>query len=148
MGAGRPPTSLPGDWFDGRPLRRQFGHLAAYAATLDLARLRPDLLAVKRAPAGIGAVAARAANGEGETVAVYLADLRGFRDGFGATALDGRIDLGGCRAGARYAVRALVPATGEWTDLPPVTADADGGLTVEAPAFREDALLHLDSRRG
>src|SRR5262249_16225058 len=58
--AGDVPSSVPKEWLDGRGPRRQLGHLAAYAAELDLGALRPDLLAVVSAPPGAAAVAARA----------------------------------------------------------------------------------------
>ena len=52
--AGATPGGLPREWSDGRPLRRQLGHVLTVAAATDLATLRPDPLAVAHAPPGTG----------------------------------------------------------------------------------------------
>ncbi|MGH2370579.1 MAG: hypothetical protein ACRDI2_20575, partial [Chloroflexota bacterium] len=98
-------------------------------------------------PRNVGAVAARAVGPPGPTnvaLVVYLADLRQVEAGFGDTALAGALHLGGVPEAARYAVRALNPQSGRWTDLPDTSTGADGRLAVEVPAFREDLLLHLN----
>lgn len=143
-GKGTLPAGLPREWLDGRPLRRQFAHVAAYAADLDLAALHPDLLAVQQAPRNVGAVAARIGVPGRQTIAVYAADLRLFGGGFGETALGGTLCVGGAPPGARCAVRALDPQTGVWTSLPPAAADSAGTVRLAVPPFREDVLLHLD----
>jgi hypothetical protein len=142
-GEGPLPHEMPRAWFDGRPLRRQFSYLSAYASELDLAALEPSLLTIQRAPASAGAVAMRTT--DSRVVVVYLADLRPFDAGFGASAVGGALDLGGLLAAARYAPRALDPKTGEWTELPEASTTSRGSLRVEVPAFREDALLHLEA---
>ncbi|MGH2354626.1 MAG: hypothetical protein ACRDJN_23705 [Chloroflexota bacterium] len=145
--SGHLPAGVSRERFDGRALRRQLAHVAAYASELDLATLRPDLLAVQQAPRNVGAVAARAVGPPGPTnvaLVVYLADLRQVEADFGDTALAGALHLGGVPEAARYAVRALNPQSGRWTDLPDTSTGADGRLAVEVPAFREDLLLHLN----
>jgi hypothetical protein len=144
-GAGVVPPGLPPAWLDGRPLRRQFSHLAACAAELDLVSMRPDLLAVQRAPRGTGALVSRGTDLSGRPGALvaYLADLRRTEGGFGSTPLGGALALGGLPAGAFYRLRGLDPRAGTWTALPDVAADARGDLRVEVPAFAEDVLLHL-----
>jgi hypothetical protein len=145
--AGAIPGGLPREWLDGRALRRQFSHVAAYAAGLDLAALWPDLLLVQQAPWQVGAVAARTANtggGAREQVLIYLADLRRMEDGFGSSALGGPLLVGGGPPGARYAVRALDPKSGAWSGLPAVAAGGRGDLRLDVPPYWEDVLLHLD----
>lgn len=143
--AGSIPPGLPRAWLDGRPLRRQLSYLAAGAAELDLASLRPDPLAVLRAPRGTGAVVARAPHhaGGAAALAAYLADLRRAEGGFGSTPLGGTLWLGGLPPGAPFAPRAMDPKTGRWTGLPPATADWRGELRVDVPAFTEDVLVHF-----
>lgn len=147
--AGAIPTGLPRAWLDGRALRRQFSYVVAYANSLDLETLRPDLLMVQQTPWNVGAVAARTTGATGNggggrpIVAVYLADLRRVEEGFGSTALGGRLSLGGLPPGSSFAVRALDPKTGEWQDLPGVAASDWGEVRREVPAFHEDVLLHL-----
>ena len=147
-GAGTPPAGIPRDWLDGRELRRRFGAVAALAADLDLITLRPDLLAVQQAPWNVGTVAARAVRWGREALIVYLADLRRAEEAYGGTALAGRLALGGGRRGARYALRALDPKTGAWSDLQPLEADRWGGLRLDVPPFREDLLVEATAPPG
>jgi hypothetical protein len=141
-GAGAIPRGLPRAWLDGRELRRQLGHLAAFAGTLDLAALRPAPLLVQRTPHNAGAVAARV-SGAAAQATVYLADSRPQEAGFGSATLRGLLCLGGLAPGPRFAVRALDPRSGAWTALPAMDADAGGGLRLQIPPFREDLLLHF-----
>jgi hypothetical protein len=141
--AGALPAALPREWFDGRALRRELSHVAAYAATLELETLRPDLLAVSQTPLHVGAVAAHAARGGQEVLALYLADVRRPEEGFGTTSLAGAVTLEGLSPTGPYAVRALDPQAGAWSGLPPATADPWGEVRLEVPPFREDALVEL-----
>jgi hypothetical protein len=149
--AGPVPPALPREWFDGRTLRRQLSYVAGYAADLDLAGLRPDLVGVQQTPPGVGAVAARtsgAGGGRPGGIAVYLADARPLEHGFGEAPLEGMLCLGGASPGARYDGRALDPRAGRWTDLAPVAADGLGSLRVAVPAFRHDLLVELTPSPG
>jgi hypothetical protein len=148
-GAG--PAGLPRAWLDGRPLRRQLGHLAACAGRLDLAALRPAPLLVRRTPHNAGAVAARVSGAavsgfpaQPTVYLAYLADLRPQEAGFGSTVLSGLLCLGGLTPRFRFAVRTLDPRSGAWTAQPAVDADSEGGLRLQVLPFREDLLLHLE----
>jgi hypothetical protein len=141
--AGTVSAALPREWFDGRALRRELSYVAAYAGTLELETLRPDLLAVCQTPLHVGTVAAHVARGGQEALALYLVDLRRQDEGFGTTSLAGAVTLEGLRASSPYTVRALDPQTGAWSSLPAVTADAWGEVRLEVPAFREDMLVEL-----
>jgi hypothetical protein len=145
-GKGTVPAGIPREWLDGRPLRRHFSYLAAYARGLDLAALRPDLLAVQQAPPNVGAVAARIGGPGQQAIAVYAADLRLFGSGFGETTLDGTICVGGAPPGAQCAVRALDPRSGAWASLEPAGADSAGTVRLSLPSFHEDVLLHVALR--
>lgn len=144
--AGVVPPGQPAESFDGRLLRRQLSYVAEFAAGVDLATLRPDLLAVIAAPPLVDAVAARSGDG-GATVTAYLADVRGFRAGYGSTPVGGPVVLGGLREGTRYAPRALNPRNGAWTELQPVAVDGGGRLRLDLPPFLQDALLHVAPAR-
>ena len=152
--AGATPGGLPREWFDGRPLRRQLGHVLTVAAATDLATLRPDPLAVAHAPPGTGAAAAHTHASGRTTLFVYLADLRPFDAGHGADAVGGRLVLAappapaGGTPPARYAVRLLDPQTGAWGEVVPAEAEGAGILAVRVPPFREDTLLCLESSDG
>ena len=58
--------------------------------------------------------------------------------------MGGTLWLGGVTPATRYALRALEPQTGRWTDQPPMAADARGHLRVSVPAFWQDVLLCLE----
>jgi hypothetical protein len=154
--AGVLPAAVPRERFDGRALRRQFSHVARYAAELDLASLLPDLVGVQQTPEGTSAVAMRvdgdgrgnraaaAGSRDGGRIVVYLADSRRpFDAGFGETALGGALSVGGASPESRYDVRALDPQSGQWTDLPSVVADSRGALVATVPGFWQDVLIDL-----
>jgi hypothetical protein len=149
-GSGAVPPGIPREWLDGRTLRRQLSHVAAYAQELDIATLQPDLLAVQQTPQYAGAVAARVAGldggpsgSSGDRLVVYLADLRQADLGFGEGALGGPLCLGGATAGACYAARTLDPQSGAWTGLEAPDASTQGDLRIELPPFSQDVLLEL-----
>lgn len=137
------PAGLPSAWFDSQTLRRQFGFMAAYVATLDLTTLHPDISLVHETPRGAGAVAARATIVGAPGLLAYLGDLRPYGYAFGSTRLSGTLRIGGAAPGTPYASRRLDPQSGEWSDLATVTADDGGTLTLEIPQFREDLLVEL-----
>ena len=158
-GAGHPEGPVHA-WLDGSTLRRQLGYLIRYAAQLDLAALRPDLLALQHVTPGIGAAVstvaaqvtgsvdgpASAAGHQGARMVLvtYAWDARPFGGGFGAGPATGIVRLGWAQPGDRYGAKVLSPSAGEWRDLAPVTADDAGALVVTLPPFHEDLVLHLE----
>ena len=145
-GSGSAPPGVPGEWLDGRALRRQLGHVADYAAELDLETLTPDLPAVALTPVGAGAVAARSGEA-GTRLSLYLADLRPLQAGYGTTPLGGVAVVAGLSPSGAYRLRVFDPRTGAWRALGSATADPGGLLRFEVLPFREDVLVDLDRVR-
>ena len=134
------PEGLPQEWFDGRAMRRQLSFVAEFAASLDLTTLRHDLLLFQQVPVNTVGIGARAGGGS-ESLIVYLADSRRADAGFGSSPLGGTLRLVGVRPGSVWTVRALDPRSGEWIDLPGVTAAGTGDFKVDVAPFQEDLLL-------
>jgi hypothetical protein len=138
-GSGKTPIN-DGRRLDGRALRKQFGALAALWRECGPAEMAPDDELVVSVPEHCLGFASSLS--DGRLHVVYVADGRGYEDGFGE-AVEGDLVLR--LAEGDYRVRMLNPVTGEWGEGDAIKTGGEE-TRIELPEFRQDWVVVLRRR--